>query len=359
MQRRAAAMYLALFVVLGAAAYGLIATTSAPVVSLDAQEYSPGNEIVLGDRTHTVDIQAESDGGEVTRTGELAWVNESATLTTTLDNGSEIPVTDVRWTDQQAREEAVLEDGSTVSYNGSEYAVSVNDTAGSFTLAQADDASVNETHAVGDTFTFRGPEATVTSVESGAATLVWGGPYLFEVQTENVTDPTEATFTEQRDIEALVQRDPALYNETIVQDGVQKVTYRANDTNVAVDEYFPPLERHTIAEGETLTYQGNETTVREITGEGVTVGRFGPAQLEADLSEGGNVTLANDEQYFAHFPSSNSVALVPSEQYPGYAETVAERDYFNERLAGLWGIVIVAGLAALLLVSMAYMPIRG
>jgi len=352
-------MYLALFVVLGAAAYGLIATTSAPVVSLDAQEYSPGNEIVLGDRTHTVDIQAESDGGEVTRTGELAWVNESATLTTTLDNGSEIPVTDVRWTDQQAREEAVLEDGSTVSYNGSEYAVSVNDTAGSFTLAQADDASVNETHAVGDTFTFRGPEATVTSVESGAATLVWGGPYLFEVQTENVTDPTEATFTEQRDIEALVQRDPALYNETIVQDGVQKVTYRANDTNVAVDEYFPPLERHTIAEGETLTYQGNETTVDAVDNESVTLTRPGEVTNTLELTEGGNVTVG-DQQYFAHFPDNSTVQVLSTDEYYSeYSAQNQEIDSYQQRMNGLWGIAEISAVAAIILIATAFLPVRG
>jgi len=353
MQRRAAAIYFVFFLVIGAGAYGLIQTTEEPTISLQGDTaYSAGDQVTFGDRTWEV---AEAD----TDSGELAWVNESAVVSTTLDNGSEVPVTDVRWSDQSARMEQVFEAGSTVAYNGSEYEVSVNESAGAFTLTHVDDASVNESYAVGDTITYQGNEATVTSVTGDAATAVWGGPYLLDVQTENVTDPTEATFIEQRDIAAMVDADPALYNETITQDGVRKVTYRANDTNVAVDEYFPPVERHTVAEGETLTYQGNETTIDAVTNTSIELTQPGQNTVTVGFSEGANFTVA-DTQYFAHFPDNSSVYFMETgERYGDYRAQENTISSYNDRMTGLWGVAELCLLAAILLLTIAYLPVRG
>ncbi|QPV64591.1 hypothetical protein I7X12_08255 [Halosimplex litoreum] len=353
MQRRAAAIYFVFFLVIGAGAYGLIQTVEEPTISLEGDTaYSAGDTVEFGDRTWEV---AEAD----TDSGELAWVNESAVVSTTIDNGTEVPVTDVRWSDQSARMEQVFEAGSTTEYNGSDYEVSVNESAGSFTLALASDASVNESYAVGDTVTYEGNEATVTSVTGEAATIVWGGPYVLDIEAENVTDPTDATFVEQRDIAAMVDADPALYNETITQDGVEKVTYRANDTNVAVDEYFPPVERHTIAEGETLEYQGNETTVDAVTNTSVELTRPGQNTVTVGFSEGANFTVA-DTQYFAHFPDNSSVYFMQtSERYGDYQAQENEIASYNDRVTGLWGIAQLCLLAAILLVAIAYLPVRG
>ena len=237
----------------------------------------------------------------------------------------------------------------------------------------------------GTTQEIGGTEYTVENIESAggsgsaelAATLLWTNesalltetidngsiiPYEgadHEVIIGNVSAESPVTLQQYYNVSAMLQNDDAVENDLATQNGTDYVVYRSNQSLRPLAEYLPERNVAELGVGDSLEYQGNETTVREVTSDGVTVGRFGPAQLEADLSEGGNVTLANDEQYFAHFPSSDSVTLVPSEQYPGYAETVAERDYFNERLAGLWGIVIVAGLAALLLMAMAYMPVRG
>lgn len=81
--------------------------------------------------------------------------------------------------------------------------------------------------------------------------------------------------------------------------------------------------------------------------------------MSVDLSEGQNVTLANGGQYFAHFPDDGSVEIVPVEQYGSYAATVDEREYFHERINGLWGIVLISGIAAVVLISTAYLPVRG
>ncbi|MFC7140651.1 hypothetical protein ACFQMA_12560 [Halosimplex aquaticum] len=352
MQRRAAAIYFVFFLVIGAGAYGLIQTAEEPTITMEGDAYTAGDTVTLNDRQFTV---ASADTGS----GELSWVNESAVISTTIDNGSEVPVTDVRWEDQSARQEQTFEAGSTVQYNGSEYQVSINESAGAFTLTQTGDASVNETYAVGDTVNYQGNEATVTSVTSNAATIVWGGPYQLIVQTENATDPTQAVFVEQRDIGAMVQEDPALYNQTITQNGVEKVTYRANDTNVPVDEYFPPVERHTIAEGETLVYQGNETTVDAVTNESVELTRPGEQTNTISFSEGENFTVGG-EQYFAHFQDNSSVLLEQTdERYDEYRAEENEIESYNDRIIGLWGIAELSLLAAILLLATAYLPVRG
>ncbi|WP_436927892.1 hypothetical protein [Halosimplex amylolyticum] len=352
MQRRAAAIYLVFFLVIGAGAYGLLQTAEEPTITMDGDAYTAGDTVTLNDRQYTV---ASADSGS----GELSWVNESAVISNTIDNGSEVPVTDVRWEDQSARQEQTFEAGSTVEYNGSEYQVSVNESAGSFTLTNADDASMNETYATGDTVTYQGNEATVTSVDADAASIVWGGPYQLLVRTENVTDPTEAVFVEQRDIQAMVEADPALYDETIMQDGVEKVTYRANDTNVPVEEYFPAVERHTIAEGETLRYQGNETNVDAVTNESVELTRPGEVTNTVSFAEGENFTVG-DQQYFAHFQDNSSVLLEETgERYDEYRAEEKEIESYNDRVIGLWGIAELSLLAAILLLATAYLPVRG
>jgi len=45
MQRRAVAIYLVFFAILGAAAYGLILTTSGPSVSVDGPTYENGADV--------------------------------------------------------------------------------------------------------------------------------------------------------------------------------------------------------------------------------------------------------------------------------------------------------------------------
>lgn len=345
-------MYFAFFLVVGAAAYGLIQTTSAPTVSMEGPTHAAGDEVTLGDRTYTV----SSTGAE---SGELTWVNESGVLTESIDNGSEVPVTAVTWEDQVARHEATLSDGGTVNDSDAEYAVAVNDSAGTVTLTNVDDESDNVTVEQGGTFQFRGYQATVTDVSGDGATAVWGGPYLMTVDAENVTDPTEATFVEQRNLTALATADPALYDDPVRQNGTLKVTYRANDTNVPVEEYFRDVERHTIAEGDTLQYMGNETTVDEVANESVTLSRPGETTTTVGLSEGDNVTVGGEE-YFAHFPDNESVQIFSTnDSYEAYNEETNRVDDYGDRILGLWGIAELSAIALIVLLGAALLPVKG
>ena len=82
------------------------------------------------------------------------------------------------------------------------------------------------------------------------------------------------------------------------------------------------------------------------------------ANQTTELSEGGNVTLQG-QQYFAHFPDHKTVQIISIDKYPQYKTTLSEQDYFHERTNGLWGISILSGIAAVMMLGMAYLPTRG
>jgi hypothetical protein len=67
MQRRAAAVYFALFVVVGAGAYGMLGAVSEPAVQLDGPTYVEGDQLSVGGTTYTVDSVGD---GEVVLTYE-------------------------------------------------------------------------------------------------------------------------------------------------------------------------------------------------------------------------------------------------------------------------------------------------
>ena len=350
MQRRAVAIYLVFFAVLGAGAYGLIQTTSAPSVAVDGPTQGDGDRVTFGDRTYDLSV----DGGS----GELSWTNESAVFEATIDNGSTVPPADVVWEGQTARQEETFEAGATVAFNGSEYDLSINATAGTITLTDPDDPADNTTVEAGGTFEYQGFEATVTDVSGDSATVIWGNEYLLETVSENVTDPTAATLTEQRNLVQLAALDPALYDGINVINGTQVVTYRANGTNVPVSEYFDPAERHELSEGGTLDYQGNETTV-EVTNESVILTWSGTRTESISLSEGENVTIQG-ETYFAHFSNDSSVRILEtSEHYGEYHESEQRVEDYEERRNGLWGVVDLSIVAVIILVATALLPVKG
>jgi hypothetical protein len=352
MQRRAVAIYVAFFLIVGAAAYGLIQTTSAPTVSMDGPTYAEGDEVTIGDRTYTV-TSAGADSAE------LSWVNDSGVVTTSLDNGSEVPVTDVVWDDQLARQQATFGDDETVTEGDAEYAVAVNASAGTLALTNVDDDSDNRTVGQDEGFLFRGFQAVVTDVSSDGATVVWGGPYLLTVDAENVTDPTEATFVEQRNVSRLAAADPALYAGTVQQDDRRKVTYRANDTNVPVQAYFRAVERHRVAEGDTLQYQGNEMTVDEVDNESVTLRRPTETTTTVTLGAGENVTIRGEE-FFAHVPANGTVQILPTAgDYGTYHAQNRRLDSYHQRIVAFWGIAILSAFAVIVLIASAILPVKG
>ena len=85
MQRRAAAAYVAFFLVIAAGSYGVIAATAAPDVTVQPGEaehtLQNGTTFTVGDRDYTV--ASISAAKQADRTATLEWVNESERVTET------------------------------------------------------------------------------------------------------------------------------------------------------------------------------------------------------------------------------------------------------------------------------------
>ena len=214
--------------------------------------------------------------------------------------GGELVAT-LEWTNESARQTATLDNGSTVTYRGQSYTVVI----------------------------------------------------------ANETNVSSFTLREEQNVSAILANDSAVKNTLATQNDTDYVVYRENDSLRPASEYLPAPETREFSTGDSYQYEGNETTVAEVTPSAVTLEQFGPAVNTVELNEGTNVTLANGDQYFAHFPNDHAVSLVPIEQYDDYQDTISQQDYFDERVNGLWGIVIVSFSAAFLILSMAYMPHRG
>jgi len=137
MQRRAAAAYFVILVVVGAGALGFVQVgMSAPEVSIDGPAYTEGDTLTVGDRTYEVtSVDTETTGGDHGEPEETVFVGE------------------IQWTDESARMTATLDNDSTVTYQGGEYRLLVDGSDG-FELVEvrnvsavlaADPAVENET----------------------------------------------------------------------------------------------------------------------------------------------------------------------------------------------------------------------
>lgn len=226
MQRRAAAVYVAVFLLVGTASYALIATAERPAVRFDDPEFEleRGDEFAVDGRTYTVtEITAEVEGGDghggggdLVRSGALAWINESARHTETWETGSTVTVdgtefevqtdaTDgetgrVRLVETQNRS-AILAadpaaDDETVSRDGEAFVVVTEN--GSARLVATDEyfpARPTVAYAEGETFALRGNRTTVAAVTNESATVAWTAP---RTNTVELTDETNATLAGQR-----------------------------------------------------------------------------------------------------------------------------------------------------------------
>lgn len=286
MQRRAAAVYFALFVLIGAGTLGFIQVgTSQPEVRLQAGELTSGDALTVDGVEYTVsDIgfaETEGEGEGDTIVGTLTWTNESYVATATLDNGSTIP------------------------FEGEEYRVVI----------------------------------------------------------ENRTDVSSFELVEEFNVTALLLADDDVENELATRNDTDHVVYRADQRIEPLSEWLPDPDRQgPFAVGETMPYaadEGNVTAeVRSVEPAAATLAWDSTNDREAELTEGGNVTLG-DTQYFAHFADEDSVQLVPTGQYWGaYQEELAYEDAWFERHAGLWAVVIASFLAAVILLSTAYLPVK-
>ena len=266
MQRRAAAIYVALFVLIGAASYSLIATAQQPTVEFDdpARELAQGDQLDVGGQTYTVASVSETGG-------ELEYTNESDRYTVTWENDSTQTVDDEEW-------RVVIE----------------GDDSPEVTLREA----INET--------------------------------------------------------AILQNDPDASEETVEQNGTRYVVLN-NSELVPASEYFPEPETRTYAEGDTLDYQGNTTTVDSVTADAAELAWTAPRTNTVEVEHASNVTIG-DQTYFAYIPDGSTIQLITD--HSSYQQQTAEIDQFQTYKNGLWGVSIVSLLTAVFMIGFAYLPSR-
>ncbi|MFB6117424.1 hypothetical protein [Halosegnis sp.] len=200
--------------------------------------------------------------------------------------------------------------------------------------------------------------ARMTATWDNESTVTYRGE---EYRVELNADASRVRLVETFDVPARLQNDSAVYNETTTIEGVEYVTYRENDTNVRLDEYLPKPTTYTFEVGDTIEYDGETTTLESVDTSAATLAWTAPEQQSITLEEGANVTLADGNQYYAHFKTHGElrVTIAPTTTYSDYQGDLARQEYFHERQNGLWGVIILSGIAAFLIISMAYMPVKG
>jgi len=296
MQRRAAAVYLVLFVALAGGAYAYIEIgATEPDISIDGPTYEQGDTLSVDGRTYTVtSVKAEAEsgggggghgggggGGGFTRTGELTWFNESNMETAELENESTIQFRDDQYTVFVANSSNISSFRVTEAQNVSAIIANDSDVSG---IVQDDDSN----------------ERFVRYANGSTQPL---SEYLPPVETANFSTGDTFPYTQE--------------NGTI-------------DTTVA-----------SVSPG-VATLEWNN-----------------PANESIELEPGGNVTL-NGQTYFVHFESNSSVQILSASQYYGeYQSDQTDIQAYHERVNGLWGIVILSLLSTIILMSAAYLPNKG
>ncbi|WP_277554620.1 hypothetical protein [Halobaculum limi] len=290
MQRRAAAIYVAFFLVVGAASFSLIATASAPQLSFENPEHElgQGDSFTLNGQEYTVSgISAEMEGGDggghggggqahLVRSGTIEFTNESARYT-------------VEWAN-----------GSTVTYEGTDWAVTTDNASSSVTLVESIDRA------------------------------------------------------------AILQNDTDVENETTTVDGTEYVVERAGDNGsrnlIPVDEYFPEPDTREYEVGDEVdNIENNTATVDSVTPEAATLTYTAPRTNEISVADKAQVTVGST-QYFAYFPDNSTMVLSTNfETYEQYQDETAMQTRMTN---GLWGITILSGVSAVFLIGLAYLPSR-
>lgn len=406
MQRRAAAALFVFFLVMGVSAYSVIALAEAPTINLEQEEtYSQGDSFVIdGQRYNVSELSIEQasggggghgggGGGEAAPTGTITWTIQNATHNKTLQNGSTIDFnngTYLATTGVAPNTSAVVTGGGNGSGNASggqsgnaSGNQSGNGTStpgagaaggGNTTSGNTSNTTTAVANATGNASAGNG-SGNASGNQSGVNTGTQSGNQSNASNASNASSsgglepaPNTLVLTEQQDVEAILQNDSAVYNSTVTAQGQEYVRYRSNGSFVPLAQYLPEADQQRFSEGDTLTYQNQTVRVANVTNtasnSSAVLQWTAPREDEASLEEGGNVTLANGESFIANFitkghGNDTTVQLQLSQNFEEYQRQQQLVDSFHSRINGLWGVLIISGIAAFLVIVLAYMPVRG
>ncbi|MFC5278421.1 hypothetical protein ACFPM1_06545 [Halorubrum rubrum] len=252
MQRRAVAVYVAFFLLVGSATGVLVTTAQTPGISFENPDYdlSEGDSLEVDGEEYTFAGASETDGeviGQVER-------NRTAEMSESWSNGSTVELDGEEWTvridGENATSVALVEvldrtaileedpnaDNETIERDGEEYVVVSEDDE--TRLVPADEyfpEPEERSYAVDDELEYDDRTVTVDAVSADAATLVWTGTETVStevVQNERVTiGETEfvahfedaSTLTLSTDFESLEAQQAAIDRHETRSDGLWRV----------------------------------------------------------------------------------------------------------------------------------------
>lgn len=299
MQRRAIAAYTGIFILLTASCIGLLATTAQPSASMENPEYTL-------QKNQTLSVQ----GTQYTVTDVSATTNE---------NGDLVRSATAQWTQPNATYSATLANNSTLSYQNSTYRVLVPNTSNpsKATLREVQNLSNNT-----QTLTQNNETFVVINGSDGNRTLIPEEQYLRQQYgPPNTTQLSVGTSLRYEN------------NSTTV----------GNITSEGVDLNWTAKRVNTVAFGETTPIK---TTLIK-----------GGLPTKVSYPAGGSTVSLNNQTYVVSYPNNNTVAL--SQNVEQYKSEVEEATHKAERLAGIWAILILSGLAGFLLLMLGYLPNKG
>lgn len=339
MQRRAAAVSAVIFLLVAAGAYSFVGVVEQPSVDVDELDpehsLSGGETLTVGGTEYAV-TEVGEDGAE------LEWTNESARYTETIENDSTVSAAAVAWAGQTNRDTATLADGEVIDSQGAEFRVEVD---GETVVLNATGEEDTEEFEDGDSLVYRDTETTVTAVTADEVRLAWGDPY--HVRTDDGLQ-----FRQQINVSRVLQADESVENTVLSTDDERFVRYR-NGSTEPLAAYLPDPEEETFAVGETLRYQNQTMTVASV-GDTATLEWFAPRTNTLSPGEGDEVSFGGTT-YVAHIADGQ---LHLTEDIAAYESQQQRLEGFEERVAGIWAVAIVAALAGVLTVGLAYLPSR-
>jgi hypothetical protein len=245
-----------------------------------------------------------------------------------------------------------LQAGDTVSVSGQEYTV----------------ASVEVSESEGDghgggggttyeaVFEWTDPDAQYSESWANNDTVEFDNE-TWRVLVGEGDDPSTFTLEQVLDKEAILADDPDADNETVMHEGEEHVVVEEDgeQTLVSADEYFPEPETREYSEGETIDYNGTETTVDAVTTDAVELSWTAPETMSTSVGQRGNVTLG-DQTFFVDFLDESTILL--SSDFESLNQHNEATETYTRHTNGLWGVTLLSGATAALLLGMAYMPSR-
>ena len=348
MQFRAGILYVVLFSVIAAGAYGVIATADSPEVTIDDADadyvLEEGDEITVGDRTYNV---SELAGGS----GTLTYIDDEAVLEVEWEDGDSVFLDEddeyeLHINQPEEAEEEDEEDDEADDEEADEDEADDDEEADE---DEADEEADDEEADDEETDDEEADDEEADEEEADDEEAEEDEPQPESFTLIEVFDPDEVDFE-------VVERGEEDEPYVIVPD-------EENDTEILIPlDEFDELDSQTYEVDDDIEFFDDEAEltvegeVVEITTETVTVEYIGEEETTYDIDHL-EVAIVEGEEFGVYFPTDDQAYL--TEDVDGFEAQFDEVETFEERIEALWWVVALSFITASLMVGMAFMPVRG